>query len=103
MQEYTTEQILSFLSENEIFQQAPEFSNFLKEDFEDFLEITQITTIQKGGTVFTKGDKANSILLILRGEVGIFEAESTGKLTPVATVAERSFVGEMGIIEYNRV
>ncbi len=104
MEALSTQQIIELLRNNMIFQGSNVFGHFDDEHLKEAIRIVHISQVKPGDIIFKQGDQGDSIVLVLRGEVGVYVAGERGDETHVATVEENSFFGEMAIIdETNRM
>lgn len=104
MEALSTQQIIELLRNNMIFQGSNVFGHFDDEHLKEAIRIVHISQVKPGDIIFKQGDQGDSIVLVLRGEVGVYVADERGDETHVATVEENSFFGEMAIIdETNRM
>lgn len=56
-------------------------------------------TVDAGTVLFSEGDKADKVYLILEGKVKIFKQEAAGQERELATFDKGSFFGEMALFE----
>lgn len=54
---------------------------------------------QRGETLFAEGETCQALYFVLTGEVKIFKKDKNRQYKEIATVAERSILGEMGFLE----
>jgi len=104
MEALSTQQIIKLLRNNMIFQGSNVLGHFDDEHLKEAIRIVHISQVKPGDIIFKQGDQGDSIVLVLRGEVGVYVADERGDETHVATVEENTFFGEMAIIdETNRM
>lgn len=87
------------LKENIIFHGAGIIEHFDEAGLQEALQIIHISQVGPGNIVIKQGDEGDSIILILKGELGVYVKEKSGKEMCVASVGETKFVGEMAIID----
>ena len=99
MADLSTRQIIELLRRNIIFKGTQVFGGLNDEDLEDAIDKVHISQAGQGDIIFKQGDKGDSIILLLKGEVDIYVTDESGAELNVATVEENSFFGEMAIID----
>jgi hypothetical protein len=70
------------------------FSNTSEEILTDIAEVIEEVEVEKGETIFRKGDSGNCMYVIYEGEVKIHDKE-----TIFATLKERDFFGEFSLLD----
>ena len=99
MKTLSTHQTVELLKKNVIFKSANEAEKYSEDVLEEATEIFKISELKAGETVFRQGDKGDSVVLLLRGEVAVYVSNGNGNEIHIGTVDENHFFGEMAIID----
>lgn len=99
MEILTTQQIIELLKKVDIFMGATLFDEHGDKDLEAIVNKIHMSHAKPGDIIFNQGDKGNSIILLLRGQVTVYVTDESGNEIHIATVEEKSFFGEMAIID----
>jgi cAMP-dependent protein kinase regulator len=78
------------------FPQIPLFSELQDQELQSLISQVRVKTFQKGETICQDGDPGDSLMVISRGEVGIFKQARKGKEAFIRSLKEGNFFGEFG-------
>lgn len=95
----STDQMIELLRNNIIFRDADQTGKRGGDVLEEAVEIMSISEHKAGDIIFEQGDKGDSIVLLLKGEVGVYVLDGSGDEHHIATIEENHFFGEMAIID----
>lgn len=100
----STQQIIELLKKNLIFRGTTIFDEYGDGGLEETVNKIHVSQARPGDIVFNQGDKGDSIILLLRGQVNVYVTDENGGEIHIARLEEHSFFGEMAIIdETNRM
>lgn len=78
------------------FPQIPLFSELQDQELQSLVSQVRAKTFQKEETICQDGDPGDSLMVISRGEVGIFKRSPKGKEAFIRNLKEGDFFGEFG-------
>jgi len=78
------------------FPRIPLFSELQDQELQSMVPQVSVRTFQKGETICQDGDPGDSLMVISRGEVGIFKQAPKGKEAMIRSLKEGDFFGEFG-------
>ena len=78
------------------FPQIPLFSELRDQELQSLVSQVRVKTFQNEETICQDGDPGDSIMIISRGEVGIFKQATTGKEALIRSLKEGNIFGEFG-------
>jgi cAMP-dependent protein kinase regulator len=78
------------------FPQIPLFSELQDQELQSLVSQVCVKTFKNEETICQDGDPGDSLMIISRGEVGIFKEAPTGKEALVRSLKEGNFFGEFG-------
>lgn len=82
-----------------ILQAVPFFSHLSVDQLASLAEHGSITQHRPGHIVVREGDAADSMYVILSGEVRVFKSDPGGAEIQIATLGEGSFFGELALLD----
>lgn len=92
-------QIAELIGRNIIFKGTTIFEEYDDESLWDAIRRVHISQARRGDIIINAEEKGDSIVLLLKGEVGVYVAGENGTEIAVAKVKENDFFGEMAIID----
>ena len=78
------------------FPQIPLFSELQDQELQSLVSQVSVKTFQNQETICQDGDSGDSLMVISRGEVGIFKQAPKGKEALIRSLKEGNFFGEFG-------
>jgi len=78
------------------FPQVPLFSELQDQELQSLVSQVRVKTFQNEEMICQDGDPGDSIMVISRGEVGIFKQAPKGKEALIRSLKEGNFFGEFG-------
>jgi CRP-like cAMP-binding protein len=78
------------------FPQIPLFSELQDQELQSLVSQVRVKTFQNDETICQDGDPGDSLMVISRGEVGIFKQAQKGKEALIRSLKEGNFFGEFG-------
>jgi cAMP-dependent protein kinase regulator len=78
------------------FPQIPLFSELQDQELQSLVSQVRVKTFQNEETICQDGDPGDSLMVISRGEVGIFKQAPKGKEALIRSLKEGNFFGEFG-------
>jgi cAMP-dependent protein kinase regulator len=78
------------------FPQIPLFSELRDQELQSLVSQVRVKTFQNEETICQDGDPGDSLMVISRGEVGIFKQAPKGKEALIRSLKEGDFFGEFG-------
>jgi cAMP-dependent protein kinase regulator len=79
-----------------IFPRVPLFSDLDEQELQSLVSRVRFRTFQKDETICQEGASGDSLMVISRGEVGVFKQIDKGKETWLRNLNEGDFFGEFG-------
>jgi len=77
----------------------PIFSDLTRRDVDVLANLFHPKSWDKGETLFAEGEPCQALYFVMSGEVKIFKKDKNRQYKEIATVGDRSVLGEMGFIE----
>ena len=78
------------------FPQIPLFSELQDQELQSLVSQVRVKTFQNEETICQDGDPGDSLMVISRGEVGIFKQAPKGREALIRSLKEGNFFGEFG-------
>jgi diguanylate cyclase (GGDEF) domain len=78
------------------------FSSVTGPEIENLAERTPLMNYDAGSVIFSAGDEAGSLYLIVSGEVSAFHTDDDGTTTEIARIAAGESLGTMDLVTGNR-
>lgn len=110
MEILSSHEVLELIKKNELFKYGDVFSSLDKDELDNALQKIHISQINTGETIFNQGDAGDYIILLLKGNVGVY-VKNDNEVYPgrnrrknddevyIAAMEENSFFGEMALID----
>jgi len=83
----------------EALRKHPFLAFFDEKSMLELMDSAEILSLRKEETIFSEGDDADAIYLILRGSVRLTKRDPDGKEQFLAFVSENDFFGEFGVLD----
>jgi len=112
MEILSSNEVLERIKKNELFKYGDVFNSLDKDELDNALQKIHISQINTNETVFNQGDEGDCIILLLKGNVGIYvknkndhevnkghNRRKNDHEVNIATIEENSFFGEMALID----
>lgn len=110
MEILSSHEVLELIKKNELFKYGDVFSSLDKDELDNALQKIHISQINTGETIFNQGDTGDYIILLLKGNVGVYVKNDNEVYTGhnrrkndnevyMAAMEENSFFGEMALID----
>lgn len=77
----------------------PIFSDLTTREFSVLASLFEKQEWHQGETLFAEGETCQALYFVLTGEVRIFKKDKNRQYKEIATVGDRSVLGEMGFLE----
>lgn len=77
----------------------PIFSDLTSREVDVLASLFHPKDWEKGETLFSEGEQCQAFYFVLTGEVKIFKKDKNRQYKEIATVGDRSILGEMGFLE----
>ena len=91
--------LVDLFRDNIIFEVINGSEEYGDEIIEEAISFSEISELKAGQKVFKQGDPGDSIVLLLRGEVGVSVSNESRNDIVMATIKENQFFGEMALID----
>jgi CRP-like cAMP-binding protein len=88
----TKKQIISFLKQSHLFGEV------LEKGLETIAEYVKENTYERGGIIFSEGEKGDTLHIIIKGSVKITKYTKEGRTKTLAVLKERDGFGEMALL-----
>ncbi|MDH5785577.1 MAG: cyclic nucleotide-binding domain-containing protein [Chromatiales bacterium] len=75
------------------------FKDLIPQELDIVKKYLKITEANVGQVIFKQGSAAESMCLVLSGELEVLKATSDGKLVKIATIGDGQSVGEMALVD----
>jgi len=75
------------------------FKDLIPQELETIKKYLKMTDADIGQVIFKQGSAAESMCLVLSGELEVMKATKDGKLVKIATIADGQSVGEMALVD----
>ena len=75
------------------------FKDLIPQEIEIVKKFLKMTEVDIGQVIFKQGSAAESMCLVLSGELEIFKAAKDGKQVKIATIGDGQSVGEMALVD----
>ncbi len=87
------------LSVGEMLKKVPICAHLIEYKLEELVNCSKTTTLEAGQVLFSEGDKANNVYLILSGKAKVYKEDTDGNEIELATLGKGSFFGEMALFD----
>jgi CRP/FNR family transcriptional regulator len=77
----------------------PIFSDLTTREVSVLADLFEPRDWHRGETLFAEGEPCQTLYFILKGEIKIFKKDKNRQYKEIATVGDRSVLGEMGFLE----
>ena len=75
------------------------FKDMIPAELEVMKKYLKMTEVDMGKVIFKQGSAADSMCLVLSGELEILKAAKDGKQVKIATIGDGQSVGEMALVD----
>lgn len=75
------------------------FKDLIPQELEIIKKFLNMTEVDMGQVIFKQGSPAESMCLVLSGELEILKAAPDGKLVKIAVIGDGQSVGEMALVD----
>lgn len=75
------------------------FKDMIPAELEVMKKYLKMTEVDMGKVIFKQGSTAESMCLVLSGELEVFKAAKDGKQVKIATIVDGQSVGEMALVD----
>jgi len=75
------------------------FKDLIPQELELLKKFMKMTEVDLGQVIFKQGSAAESMCLVLSGELEVMKAAKDGKQVKIATVGDGQSVGEMALVD----
>jgi CRP/FNR family transcriptional regulator len=87
------------LTVEEMLKKVPICGHLEEKQLEDLVGCSKTIKIEAGQVLFSEGDKANNVYLMLSGKVKVYKEDAEGNEIELATLSKGSFFGEMALFD----
>lgn len=87
------------LSVGEMLKKVPICGHLSHVQLEELIGCSKTIDIEAGQVLFSEGDKAENVYLILSGKVKVYKHDAQGEEIELATLSKGSFFGEMALFD----
>jgi hypothetical protein len=87
------------LSVTELLKKVPICGHLDQVQLEQLVGCSKTVDIEAGQILFSEGDKASNVYLILSGKVKVYKEDPQGNEVELATLSQGSFFGEMALFD----
>ncbi|KJU85397.1 sensor signal transduction histidine kinase [Candidatus Magnetobacterium bavaricum] len=99
MTDLSREEIIELIKSNILFQNISSTERFDENALSKAYDIIHFSWAKKGDVIIEEGVRGETLILVLKGVVGVLIKTDDGKDMQIATVGEDSFFGEMALME----
>jgi hypothetical protein len=87
------------LSIEEMLKRVPVCAHLDECQLEELVNVSSKSTVKAGQVLFSEGDKANNVYLILSGKAKVYKEDTDGNEIELATLDKGCFFGEMALFD----
>jgi signal transduction histidine kinase len=82
-----------------LLKSIPFFQHILDEQLNELITVGRIESWERASMVFTEGDRADSLYVIIEGNVKVYKMGAEGKEIELSTLTTGDFFGEMALFD----
>jgi hypothetical protein len=87
------------LSVGDMLKRVPICAHLVEDQLGELVNCSETTTFEAGQVLFSEGDKANNVYLILSGKIKVYKEDTEGNEIELATLGKGSFFGETALFD----